>query len=111
MSPFLDCSAIESWEAVFDGTLPREQRERCERHLESCPACQARLDSADDLGGLRGLVRTFGHPGAAPLDPILSRFLEHLHGVRSPLGQPASEPIDLYFLRPTDRLELLGTLG
>src|SRR6266403_958924 len=44
-------------------------------------------------------------------DPTLTQILERLHEGKPPVGTGPLEPADLYFLRPTDRPGLLGTLG
>jgi serine/threonine protein kinase len=108
----LDCPEIESWQALFDGILPPDQRERYERHLESCSFCQARLDQGEERGAaLVDLVRQVGDPTLLPPDPGLSQFLERLHWLKSPFHTEPAEPADLYFLRPADRPGLLGKLG
>ncbi len=108
----LDCPGMECWDALFRNALPEDQREDFERHLESCPACQERLDRPEEFGALlRKRARRVGDPTVTPPDPTLSQVLERLHGVKSPLHAAAADPADLYFLRPTDRPDLLGTLG
>jgi serine/threonine protein kinase len=57
------------------------------------------------------LGREVGDPTAAPLDPTLSRFLERLREVKSPLRAGFADAVDLYFLRPADQPGLLGMLG
>jgi serine/threonine protein kinase len=108
----LDCPGIEGWQALFGDTIPPQERENYERHLESCPVCQALLDRAsrpdDDL--LR-LVRQSSDLTVRPADPSLTAVLQRLHEWKSPLQGAPVEPMDLYFLRPTDRPGLLGTLG
>ena len=42
MAELLDCPCPESWQTLLD-TLPPEQRECYEQHLESCPVCQREL--------------------------------------------------------------------
>jgi serine/threonine protein kinase len=112
MSRPLECSDIHRWEALSETALSPEQHERYERHLESCPTCQALLDRTEDLdGGLRRLCRQLGDPTTVAPDPTLSHLLEQLHGVRSPLVPPLAGPPDLYFLRPADQPGLLGLLG
>src|SRR5262249_60102577 len=91
--------------------FPPEQRARCERHLEACPACQARLDRiGQGTDALRTLVREVGDPAAAP-DPGLSDFLDRMREVRSPLGPAPVGPADLAFLQPSERPGVLGTFG
>src|SRR5262245_14941458 len=112
MSPSLDCPPASCWEALSDATLLPEERESYERHLETCPACQDRLDQAEDLGGaLRMLGRELGDPTAAPADPTLTAFLRRLHEGKGVSWCASSAPVDLYFLQPAERAGLLGRLG
>jgi serine/threonine protein kinase len=112
MTAALDCPDPASWRALFDGALPPEDRERYERHLESCRACQEHLDRDGPCEeAVRQLVRRVGGATAAPPDPALSRFLRRLNeGVSGDRAHPG-EPADLYFLRPADRPDTLGLLG
>jgi serine/threonine protein kinase len=110
MSAPRDCPGIESWQALLDATLPPDERERCERHLESCPACQEQVHRADECDGdLRLLARAFGDPTVAPHDPTLVRFLDRLCEDQGPAAPPG--PADLPFVRPSDRPGVLGLLG
>ncbi len=43
MSAPLQCPGFDTWQVLFDDA-PAGEWERFERHLESCPDCQARLD-------------------------------------------------------------------
>jgi serine/threonine protein kinase len=118
-----DCPELDGWQALFDGPAPPDQWERCERHLESCPACQDRLRRAQARGDvLWELGREFGDPTALPADPTLSQYLDQLREATptfsSFLSHTATEgegggaePADLYFLRPANRPGILGTLG
>ena len=106
-----DCPEIECWQALLDADVPPDQLERVERHLESCPNCQERLDLAsDEEEELRRFARRVGDPTLAPPDPTLSQLLERLQESHE-LSATPSEPADLYFLRASDRPDLLGTLG
>jgi serine/threonine protein kinase len=108
----LICSATESWIELLDGDLSPDQWARYERHLETCTACQQRLDRVEALTApLKRLGREVGDPTVAPRDHTLSHFLDRMREVKSPLGIPPVEPTDLYFLQPADRPDLLGTLG
>jgi serine/threonine protein kinase len=95
------------------GELAPDERESCERHLETCPACQEYLDRTERLEGMFAtLGREFGDPTVTPADPTLTRFLGRLNEVHSPAQILAhDEPAELHFLTPTDRADLLGTLG
>jgi serine/threonine protein kinase len=107
-----DCPGTECWEALFGDTMSPEERQRYERHLESCAACQERLDRAEECrGGLVGRVRQIGDPTATAPDPTLVEVLGRLHEVKSPVRAAAAEPAELYFLHPAERPNLLGTLG
>jgi hypothetical protein len=106
-----DCPEIDRWQQLLeDGGAP-EERQRFERHLESCAACQTHLDRPEDgqRDDLLDWARRVGDPTHAPADPTLLRVLKLLHEVRSPLRPPDGPP-DLYFLRPCDRPDLLGKL-
>src|SRR5258708_7224177 len=112
MPGLLDCPEIECWQALFGDTVPADQRELYERHLESCATCQGRLDRIEQTGdALLTLVRQVGDSTETPADPTLAHVLERLHEVRSPVHVAPVEPADLYFLRSTDRPDLLGMLG
>jgi serine/threonine protein kinase/predicted RNA-binding Zn-ribbon protein involved in translation (DUF1610 family) len=103
---------MERWHALFRDVLPPGEREHCERHLESCPRCQERLDQIGEVDeALRRRGRRVGDPTLAPPDPAWTRFLERVEGVRSAVRVGPAEPADLYFVRPDDRPGLLGTLG
>ncbi len=111
MSALHSCPEIESWDLLFSDTLPPEQQLRYQRHLESCPACQEQLDQEPSGVVWRRLGRQVGDPTLVPTDAALTQLLERMHE-ETVLDRPTSvEPVDLYFLRPTDRVDLLGTLG
>jgi serine/threonine protein kinase len=112
MTGMRDCPQVECWQALFADTVPLDQCESYESHLESCPACQESLDRAEDGGSaLRKLARRLGDPTTALADPTLEEFLGRLHEGKSADRAAPAEPADLYFLRPADRPGLLGTLG
>ncbi len=107
----LTCPGPERWPALLDDNLPPEERRRWERHLEGCPACQERLDRTQEWGGdLFARARQAGDPTSAPADPTLALVLERLHEASGP-DWPSPEPLDLYFLAPSDQPGVLGTLG
>jgi serine/threonine-protein kinase len=107
----LDCPQVERWEALLESGLPPEERERYEQHLERCPACQERLDRAEDAGDpLSVLGRQVGDPTVVPADPTLVHVLERLYDSKGPDRAATNSP-DLDFLRPAARPGLLGTLG
>src|SRR6516164_1754847 len=108
----LDCPAPECLRALLDETLPPGERADYERHLESCPTCQGRLDRAAEGGdALLRLVRQVGDPKAAAADPTLARVLRRLHDAPSPLRASSAKPPDLFFLEPSARPGVRGTLG
>ena len=112
MSAPADCPGTECWQALLSGALPPDQREQCERHLEACPACQERLDWAVEGGdALLRLARAVGDPTTAPADPAISKVVARLHQTPSPTGAAGTAAADLYFLRPSDRPDVLGLLG
>jgi WD40 repeat protein len=112
MTAPLDCPEPACWQALFDHAIPPEQEHLYERHLESCPACQHRLDRAEECqDDLRRLGRQIGDPTNLPLDPALSEVLDMLQEEGAAARSGSSEPIDLYFLTPCDKPGVLGTLG
>ncbi len=105
MSAPLQCPGFDTWQVLFDDA-PAGEWERFERHLESCPDCQARLDRDEgQLEMLRRAGRQFGDPTRIPCDPTLAEVLDRLLE-----GTPPGRT-DLYFLGPPPREDLLGTLG
>src|SRR5262245_417936 len=106
------CPAMDSWQALLSDTLPAPERQRCERHLESCTACQDRLHRAEECGpALRSLGKRLGDPRSAPREAALVRVLERLYEVNSVLRPGTGEPAELYFLGHTDSPGVLGMLG
>jgi serine/threonine protein kinase len=111
-APLVDCPEIERWQALFDDAFSADERDGYERHLETCPACQERLDRIEECGDdLRQLARRVGDPTVVPADPVLRHVRERLHETIGPDRPAATETVDLYFLRPSVRPDLLGMLG
>jgi serine/threonine protein kinase len=108
----LDCPGLDGWQALFGDTIPPEQRERYERHLESCPVCQERLDGVEGAGDdLVRVVRQLGDWGPPAAEPSLAEVVKLLYEWKSPVRAAPAESPDLYFLRPTEEPGLLGLLG
>jgi serine/threonine protein kinase len=108
----LNCPGNECWDALFGDTISPDQRERYERHLESCPVCQECLDQClEPCDALVRLVRQVGDPGSAPTDPALNEVLERLHGAPAPVHTPIPEVAGLPFLSAADDPSILGNLG
>jgi serine/threonine protein kinase len=106
------CPELERWQALFGGAVGPEQWPDYERHLESCPACQDRLEQAEGSGHpLLAVVRQIGDPATLPLDPTLICVLGKLHEMKCPDSGSPVQPADLHFLRPSERSDILGTLG
>jgi serine/threonine protein kinase len=110
MLSLLDCETVERLELLGGDDIPLPEREWYESHLESCSACQERLDRADDVEPLRQLARQIGDPTISPPDPTLDEFLHQLREQKH-LDPESPGGVDLYFLQATDRPELLGMLG
>jgi serine/threonine protein kinase len=109
--PWLPCSPPR-----IGDTIPPERLEEYERHLESCPACQERIDLDEaSVDALLKVARQVGDPTMVPGDPMLKVTLERLYEVplsgAAPVRNPTEEPIDLYFLRLGNRPDILGMLG
>jgi serine/threonine protein kinase len=107
-----DCPGNDYWQSVRDGTVAAEQQEHCERHFSTCPACQARMDAAViQEDALLQLGRQYGDPTESPSDPTLLQVLEQLSEITASGCGPRLEAMDLYFLKTSDRPDLLGLLG
>ena len=108
----LDCPWTACWKALLGDTLPPDQREPYERHLESCPVCQGCLDQSEECrDALLQLARRTGDPTLAPTDATLIQVLDRLQEVK-PADRPVpAGPPDLYFLAPAGRPGVLGMLG
>ncbi len=112
MSIPLECPQLDCWKALLGDSLSPEEQEGFERHLQSCPICQEHLErTGESENALRQLGRQLGDPTVAPMDRTLVQCLERLRETKCPDHPGLLGPIDLYFLQPTDRPDLLGTLG
>ncbi len=108
----LECLEIERWQTLLDLSHSPEQQQRLERHLESCPVCQDRIDRPEEGDEtLRQLARQTGDPTVLPADTGLEQFLERLLQEKGEQRATAAEPLELFFLQATDRPDLLGMLG
>jgi serine/threonine protein kinase len=108
----LDCPEIERWQTTLDADFHAEQLGRLEQHLEMCPICRLRLDSASEgEEELRSCARRIGDPTTAAFDPTLTDFLERMRATKILDSVLQDEPPDLYFLGVSERPEILGTLG
>ncbi len=112
MHALFDCPGIDRWQALLDHVVAADERERLERHLESCPACQDQLERTEEgEETLRRLGRQVGDPTTTVPDRALTQILRLLHDEKV-LDRPTpADPADLYYLRPSDRPDLLGLLG
>ncbi len=108
-----DCPETDRWQVLVGEGVAPDERARYERHLESCTACQHHLDLAEQEQGseLLSWARRVGDPTDAPADSTLIQVQQRLHEVRSLVRPDTAEPPDLYYLRPSDRPDVLGMLG
>ena len=108
------CPERECWQAFLTATLPPDQRDECERHLESCPACQERLDRAgactDDL---LELARQVGGlmPDTEQVHQHARRGLDHGAWVPLKIMYPAADVPVLQLSLPTEDPDALLALG
>jgi eukaryotic-like serine/threonine-protein kinase len=108
----LECPDLASWQTLFGEDAPPEEVELYERHLESCPACQERLDRGEVCReAWRRLGRRDGDPTLFPTDPWVLQVLDRLREGKGREPSSVGGAADLYFLRPGDRPGVLGTLG
>jgi serine/threonine protein kinase len=107
-----DCLEFEHWRTLVGDSPSFEDLDRWELHLAACTTCQERLDQTETCGEeLKQWCRQFGDPTEAAPDPALVEVRARLHDLKSTPRPEAAEPADLYFLRPSSRPDLLGTLG
>ncbi len=103
---------------LLDGSGPQtgHEQETIEHHLETCDACQARLDSLANGGlNLQGEMRNLGQ-GSAPESPGLKRVIGVLKEEIEPETETSSSTVltpseILGFLDPSDTPGDLGKLG
>src|SRR5262245_25292171 len=106
----LECPELERWQTLEDAAP--EEPERFRRHPGSCPVGQERLDQGQaGADPLLRLARRTGDPTAAAPDAALVQVMNRLHEVKSPARAVTGDAVDLYFLRASDRDDILGTLG
>ncbi len=105
MPPLLECPEIDCWQLLLDETAPSDQRERFERHLETCRACQERLDVAEvPEETLRRRGRRVGDPTIAPIEPALVQVMERLREATSSLRKRrGSQPTCISYALPGRR--------
>jgi eukaryotic-like serine/threonine-protein kinase len=107
-----ECLEIETWDAHLETALPPDQSEAFARHLESCVICQKRIHQDEDNSDeWREMGRQLGDPTIVLADPNLVRVMARLHEAMGPDHGGPVAPVDLYFLRPTDRSDILGTFA
>ncbi len=111
MSTPLVCSDNECRQTLHAVNLLPDQMDQLERHLQSCPSCQDLLDrTPEGEEEFRRWAGRVGDPMSASADPILSRFLERMHEGYALVPAAPVDPPDLYFLSPSDRPDILGTV-
>src|SRR4051794_15031833 len=107
-----DCPRIEDWHELLGADAAPERWRDYERHLETCPLCQDRLDrGVTPEEPLARLGRQLGDPTLTPADPALRLCLRRLLDCRETDDGSDTRAGELYFLRPAVRADLLGTLG
>jgi serine/threonine protein kinase len=110
--PASACSEILCLQSLTDDAISPERRRQREAHLETCPTCQERLErAAAENEAPLAMALQEGDPTTRPADPTLSQLLTRLRNDDFPDVASSSAPLDLGFLAPATRPELLGTLG
>ena len=78
-APLVCQQAVELISDYLDGSLPRADRKRLERHLRACDACSAYLEQ------VRVTVELSGRVGPEDLDPeVLEGLVDLFEQYRSP---------------------------
>ncbi len=112
MEADLPCPDVAELEAVIQESLPEDRMEAVARHLGECAKCQAALEAASGAQSL-GLVRPPNGTVTGVDDLSRRHFVERMKASQTWDGtspQEAEED-DLSFLTPSEKPELLGTLG
>ena len=108
------CPSTEELAALIDASLSGERAEACERHLDSCACCQAKLESlAVGEGNLSQVCQQL-HDSAAPETSAYWPALKSLNAaVQTPPNLPAARTRDLSlsFLQPATDSAYLGRLA
>ncbi len=107
MTMRVECPGLDRWQSLLARTMPEDQREPFERHLEGCAHCQEQIHRADTYAvEVRELGQRLGDPTIIPADSTLLQVLQRLHG-----REDQQEPADLFFLQHANRPGVLGMLG
>jgi serine/threonine protein kinase len=108
----LACPEIADWHFSADGALSEERQQELEHHVESCPACQQRLDQAEPCGeAITKILRQAGDPTMRSSDWSLLQVMDRLCDAWTPSDQEPESAPDLHFLRSTNLPGVLGLLG
>lgn len=85
----MNCDSIQEWLSLYgDDGLGADARANCDRHLEVCPVCRARLAE------LRSLKRTLAVlPVPAPPADLVSTLNQAVKSARATSRSPLSEKI------------------
>jgi serine/threonine protein kinase len=106
------CPEIADWQLSPDGPVSEDRQQEFDRHLESCPACQERLDQAGACGeSITKTLRQVGDPTVRSSDWPLLQVMDRLCDAWSPSKQEPEPAADLFFLRPANLPGVLGLLG
>jgi len=83
-SPLVCKDAVELVSAYVEGTLPRRDRRRLERHLANCDACSAYLNQ------IRATIAATGGVDPESLDPeVMDGLVELFHQFKDDDQGPA----------------------
>jgi formylglycine-generating enzyme required for sulfatase activity/tRNA A-37 threonylcarbamoyl transferase component Bud32 len=104
MTPSL-CPASERLHEYVHGKLDRATHEHVEQHLDACTACQAAVETLDDLARSSSSVWRRPVPAATSSDPALAPLVARVKALH-PAGPCLPATLGNYVL-----LELLGTGG
>jgi serine/threonine protein kinase len=112
--PPLACPPVARLKDLLAERLPQEEQARLNRHLESCPACQRRLEGlVAGKESWSGLAKRLSQ--RPQREPALKQVMENLKHENDP-NQTHDEPVinadlPLGFLSPADKPDQLGRLG
>jgi WD40 repeat protein len=115
MTEPVSCPDPARWEELLSAELPPEKQFALGAHLESCPSCQQTLERlAAGSETWSGAARHLGEGGRVG-EAALQRVVAELEGeeVQPPTQAESDlgEELNLDFLSPAEKPELLGRLG
>ncbi len=104
-----ECQSGKLLDRLGHEDLREDELSWFESHLQTCPTCRDLLDRPDADASFRRWAHQLEDLKTESPDPTLQELLEQLQEGIIDIDHPG--PVELYFLQPSDRDDLLGTLS